>query len=312
MSCSFRLVAIAASTLFCGATAQATPLTASDILSEFNAVISGTFNSGHDVEGRTVANSIASGATFYNNPNATTASSSFAEVNGITIGSGVSSANVNNGGNVNYVTSNAGHFNLNGGGGRPAGTVSQNHPSFAMSDFTTPLNALSARLALLPSNSTINFSDLNNVNFVETPGTSGAAVFNVSATQLETAHNIDFTGSADTVYVNVTGNSFVQDFNFNNQSVNRKIIWNFANATSASFSYWHGTVLAGLASVTNSSPIEGMLYAGSFNGNGELHDYSFNGTVPSDPTNVPEPASSMLLLAGLASLAVLRRNRGRA
>ena len=40
-------------------------------------------------------------------------------------------ANVNNGGNVSYLTSDLAHFNLNGGG-----TVSQTS-SFALSDFTS-------------------------------------------------------------------------------------------------------------------------------------------------------------------------------
>ena len=55
------------------------------------------------------------------------------------------------------------------------------------------------------------------------------------------------------------------------------MIWNFEDATSVSVKQWHGAVLAGDASVTNNSPMEGFLYAKNFTGDGELHDFPFEG-----------------------------------
>src|SRR5580658_9287158 len=56
---------------------------------------------------------------------------------------------INNSGSVNTINSNSGSFNFNGGGS--AGT---DNPTFAMDDFTKPLNALESQLGGLTSNST--------------------------------------------------------------------------------------------------------------------------------------------------------------
>ena len=76
--------------------AYSAPLTAQDILQQFNAVVSNDFTSQHDVEGRLVAGTLTGGATFYNNPSAVSAPSSFAAIN---VTNGVN-ANVDNGGSV--------------------------------------------------------------------------------------------------------------------------------------------------------------------------------------------------------------------
>ena len=153
MSRSLRgvaVVALVAPVLVGTFPAHAAVLTAEDILTQFNAVVSNNFSTNSDVEGRLVAGNINNGgsSTFYEKPNSSSAPSSFKGVNALTIRN-CPSCNVNNGGGVNFITSNAGTFNLNGGG-----SVSQNDPSFAMSDFTTPLDALQAKLAAMISNST--------------------------------------------------------------------------------------------------------------------------------------------------------------
>jgi choice-of-anchor A domain-containing protein len=282
----------------------AAPLTAAQILTQFNVVSKTTLSSGHDIEGRVVANEITGGATFYNKPSGSV--SNYAAINAIKIDN--FNANINNGGKVDYQTTNGARFNYNGGG-----SASQS-PSFAMSDFTTPLDALSDQLGLLSANSFVNASDPNRFTFNLTPNAAGTAVFDLSTALLSTSRNLLFSGSAQTIIINVTGASFFDTTNFNADAfLNSHVIWNFEDATSLSFQNWHGAVLAGDAAVTNSSAMEGMLYAKSFTGNGELHDVSFLGTLPADPvppvTAVPEPATIATFLTGLLMLAFAGRRQ---
>ena len=122
--------------------ARADSLTADDILSRFNAVVSNNFSTAHDVEGRLVAGNINNSvsSTFSERPNSASSPSSFQGVNALTI-QNCPSCNVNNGGSVNFITSDSGSFSFNGGG-----SLKRNNPAFAMSDFTTPLNALQTQL----------------------------------------------------------------------------------------------------------------------------------------------------------------------
>ena len=297
--------------------AHATPLTDGAILSEFNAVVSGQFTSSSDVEGRLVVNDLASAATLYSSPRGTAAASSFAAVNAITIGNAVTSANVNNGGSVNYVASNAGHFNLNGGG-----QVVQNQPAFAMSDFTTPLHALQAQLAGLTANSGVNASDPNNFTFNSVLDAHGDAVYQITAAQLQGARNLVFGGaseSANAIIIDVTGNFDGTSTNFNADTyLNRHILWNFEDATSVEVI--SASAFGAFPSPAPSSWVEiyGLNFttatpltwaAANFNGNGELHDFTFAGTLPPDPNSVPAPPVLGLLAAGLAG--VLGRRRAR-
>jgi hypothetical protein len=132
--------ALAAPVVVAGLPARAAVITANDILDQFNAVVTDNFSTSSDVEGRLVAGNInnSHSSTFYENPNPLSSPSAFQGVNALTIQS-CPSCNVNNGGGVDFITSNSGTFNLNGGG-----SVAQNNPAFAMSDFTTPLNGLLA------------------------------------------------------------------------------------------------------------------------------------------------------------------------
>jgi choice-of-anchor A domain-containing protein len=286
--------------------AHAAVLTAEDILTQFNAVVTGNFSTNSDVEGRLVAGNINNNgsSTFYEKPNPSSASSSFQGVNALTVQK-CPGCNVDNGGGVNFVTSNAGTFNLNGGG-----SVSQNNPSFAMSDFTTPLNALQAKLAGMIANSNFSSPNNNSLVFDVTPDASGTAVFDMTAAELAGGptdnYSIMFANetSASTIVINVTG-SFSEGGgeNFNGDTyLNSQVIWNFEDATAVGVKFWHGAVLAGDASVTNSSPMEGFLYAKSFTGSGELHDFPFDGTVPG---GVPEPSTWAMMAIGFAGLGFL-------
>jgi choice-of-anchor A domain-containing protein len=309
-------VALVAPLIVATLPAHAAVLTADDILKQFNAVVSDNFSTQHDVEGRLVAGNINNGgsSTFYEKPNPLSAPSSFQGVNALTVQS-CPGCNVNNGGGVNFVTSNAGTFNLNGGG-----SVSKNNPSFAMSDFTTPLDALQAQLAGMIANSNFSSPNNNSLVFNVTPDASGTAIFDMTASQLAGApgdnYNITFANatSASTIVINVTG-SFTEGGgeNFNGDTyLNSHVIWNFEDATGVNVKFWHGAVLAGDASVTNSSPMEGFLYAKNFTGGGELHDFPFDGSVPGAVPEASTWAMMALGFAGLGFLGFRRRNAARA
>ena len=281
-------------------TARAGVITADEILDQFNAVITDDFSTTSDVEGRLVAGTIdnTNSSTFYSNPNSLSSPSSFQAVNALTIES-CPSCNVNNGGSVNFITSNSGHFNFNGGG-----SAAQNNPAFTMSDFTTPLNALQTQLTNLTANSTVTLS-MGTLTFDVTPNAQGVAIFDISATDLSNSSisSIVFSNeSAKSIIIDVTGGSFTEagGTNFNGDTyLAEHVIWNFETATSVSVKQWYGDVLAGDATVTNSSPINGFLYAEDFNGMGELHDYPFQGTLPSP---VPEPSTWAMMALGFAGL----------
>ncbi|MFA9216562.1 MAG: collagen-binding domain-containing protein [Sphingomonadaceae bacterium] len=301
------------STLFLSATtlasasALAAPLSASDILHQFNGVFAGDFASASDVEGRLVANHISHGATFYDKPSNN--ASDFAAVNAITIGA-AGGGNVNHSGNVNFIDSNLGHFSMNGG------SVLQKTPVFAISDFTTPLNALETQLAGLSSaNSTLLSADRNNYTFQLDGNASSTAVFNVGSTSLASAGTIKFSGTAQTIIINVRydgsapSKSLTVGGNFNDDDhLGSKIIWNFVGLNNINLNGWHGSILASDATLAANSALNGFVYAQNYLGNGELHDHTtFSGVLPTSP--VPEPSSVMMLGVGLAGLALARRQR---
>ena len=304
-----KTLAIGTVATFAAASAQAASLTSGQILNQFNAVVTGNVSTTSDIEGRLVVNNLVQGATFYNNPRGN--ASAYSAVNAINIGAN-GGGNVNNGGGVNYVNSNAGHFNLNGGG-----SVKHSVPTFSMSDFSTPLNALESQLAgMSSSNSLLNAADPNNFTFKLTGNASSTSVFNITTSQLASAATIKFSGVADTVVINVrydgssaTNKSLTINGNFNDDShLGNRIIWNFVDTTAVNFRGWYGTVLAGTSDVQAGSAMNGFLYAESYTGPGELHDRNFIGTLPA----VPEPSSWAMMGVGLAGLALARRRQNKA
>jgi choice-of-anchor A domain-containing protein len=291
-------VALVAPVLVAAVPAHAAVISANDILDQFNAVVTNNFSTNSDVEGRLVAGNIKNGqsSTFYEKPNPLSSPSAFQGVNALTIQS-CPSCNVDHGGGVNFITSNFGRF-----GGAP---VHQNNPSFAMSDFTTPLNTLQTQLGGLDKNSDFTIAS-NAVTFNVSP-VDGVAVFDISGSKLATPNaSITFKNemSATTIVIDVTGNfSVAGGENFNGDTfLNEHVIWNFEDATNVTVNQWHGAVLAGDATVTNGSPMEGFLYAKNFVGGGELHDFPFEGTLPSA---VPEPSTWAMMALGFAGLGFL-------
>jgi choice-of-anchor A domain-containing protein len=305
------VIALALGTTSMAGQARAGALSASDILGQFNAVVTNDFTSSSDVEGRlVVGGNMTGGATFYNNP-FPIIKSDYGAVN--VYGSvAPGNYNVNNSGNVNVAGTNSGRFNLNGG------TYSSSIPGGGSFDssFGATLSTLSTQLGGMSANNVLpTTTDMNNVQITaKNVDSSGIAVFKITAAQLSqyASFNVNL-GSAKTVVFDVMGN-YNQQANFQNftdRTVDSHVIWNFTDATSVSLQGFGGTVLAGSATVTNSSPINGSLYALNYSGNGELHNRAFAGVL-ADPAPLPPLGSSLgglLVIAGFVSLRMKHRVR---
>lgn len=284
-------------------TASAALIDDSAILQDFNAVIYTNGSTSADVEGAIVVGGNFSGATVYNNPTASQPSGYGAlTVFGSTSGNPI---NIDNGGNAYVGGTTGATINFNGGGGYIGS------PGNTITDFETALTSLSTSLSTLAATGTLP-TPANNEVITAIPNADGIAVFNITAAQLAAipSFTINLNGATSVIF-NVSGSSVT--FNANDESGTagaNNIIWNFYQATSVNVdTQIGGTVLAPEAAVTNDNQIDGALIANSWTGQGELHDYAFDGTLPAAdaPASVPEPASLVLVAAGLLALSLLRR-----
>jgi choice-of-anchor A domain-containing protein len=224
------------------------------------------------------------------------------------------------GGVLTYSGAKNGSLTLNGGATAIQGPVSLTPPANPLSagftaTFQTPMTALSTTLSgLAPdghSTATYN-SGTNTVTINAVPNASGQAVLAINtslfhdnssvtinlngATSVFIDTNVDTCAGANCVF------TFDSSINFlNPQNYAEQVVWNFANATGLNFgTLFGGTVLAPLASVTNTNQIDGTLIASNFTGGGELHSYAFTGTLPS--ASVPEPSTLLVFASGLLGL----------
>lgn len=293
-------LALGSAALLAGAPAAfAGPLTAAEILRQYNTVIYGNAGTFADIEGAAVIGGNFSGATVYNVPAHAQPAAGALTVYGNTSGNPI---NIDNGGNA-YVGGNRGAIvNFNGGGGYLGASP------YVIDDFRTPLNALSAALAALDATAAMPAPD-NNVVIRAMPGSDGIAVFDLTAAQLAAfpSFSVDLNG-AESVIFNVSGSSATFQANEQNPTSGANdIIWNFHEATGqVSFNTQiGGSVLAPYASVRNNNQIDGFLVAQSWTGQGELHDWPFTGRLPGGGASaVPEPGSVILLTGALALLAL--------
>jgi choice-of-anchor A domain-containing protein len=290
--------------LLVNTTTHAAVLTATELLGGFNAIIFGNATTSADIEGASIIGGNFSGATAYNNPKGVAIPNTFNALNvfGNTSGNPI---NLNNGGNA-YVGGTKGAIvNFNGGGQYVASS-----PVMGIADIKAELLNFSLYLSGLQANSYLPTPD-NNEIIVASPNASGLAVFNITVDDLSKipSYSIDLNG-ATTVIFNVSGS--ILDFKANyqgNDSIFDNIIWNFYDATNITFeTLIGGSVLAPYASVTNKNQIDGTLVANTWTGQGELHEYAFDGSVPR-PT--PEPSSMLLFASGVLLFGFWRRRGAR-
>ncbi len=117
---------------------------------------------------------------------------------------------------------------------------------------------------------------------------------------------INIAGTADSTTnfgMNINGNAVNGDAT---TALAHNVLFNYYQATSLSVYSVEGSVLAPHAAVTSaqSGQIDGNLVALSFNGATELHNFGFEGMLP---TATPEPMSMFLTGAGLFGFGLIRR-----
>jgi choice-of-anchor A domain-containing protein len=287
--------------------AGATPLT-SDLLTGFNAIV-GNFSSTSDTEGAVIIGGTLSG-------NSTTFDTHAVHPSGTV--SGFGDVNV-------YGATSGGPYNVNNLSVKVAtakqtatfsgGSVTYNASlPYSYASISGQLSKLSTALSTLKTTAG---SSLSNSVFTAKP-VNGVAVLDLTLSQLQKIGNPTFNlNGAQLLIINVDASSYAtpSGVNFNDSGIASKILWNFYDATSLNFGVeFGGTVLAPGATVTNSSPIDGTLFASSYKGNGELHVASLSDATYLDTVQgVPEPSTWMLLIVGFAGAGVMGwRGRGRA
>ncbi len=242
----------------------------------------------------------------------------------ITIGGSASGINGSKGSTITVGGAASG---INGNGA----TVKTNQglPGFAAglqvqaNDYAMGVKDLSAYLAGLTPTDEVTFPKNNLMKFQPTSA-GKVAVFNfANADVFKDAGQLQFlTGGAETIIVNVGGQSATLAKNFINSSADlgSKVIWNFyeaaydpANpAVNLNFkTAFYGTVLAPYAYATNNNHIEGSAVFGRFDQRGQVHLNGFSSQLQIMQSAVPEPATWAMMIAGfgLAGAAIRRRNR---
>ncbi|HVT11197.1 MAG TPA: collagen-binding domain-containing protein [Fimbriimonadaceae bacterium] len=233
------------------------------------------------------------------------------------------SGSVNNSGNA-YVNGDfhGNTFNMNGGTLYYGGSVSGVNGSKVNQANTVSASTFADQYAysVLQSNylaslggEAINTADPNNWSVNAANQSGSLKLYTISASDLNKLRTLNFSnlGSGDTAVINVLGATVVGfgiTVNTNTGSYSH-LLWNFSTAGSIAIDQraLHGSILAPNADVTQSQNIDGNLIADNLTvlGSVELHNgiqAKFGGDIP-----VPEPATILVALAGLAGIAFRRR-----
>ncbi|MEH2254866.1 choice-of-anchor A family protein [Nostoc sp.] len=209
-----------------------------------------------------------------------------------------------------------GSANVSSNVGFPQGTLSKSNP-IDFNEAGKELRGLSEYLATLTPTGNTTVQPWGAINL----SGSGTAfnVFNLAGSSVSKTNYFEIKGDANsTIVVNISGKDVsLQNFGFNIISADKqKVIYNFYEATNltASGIGIQGSILAPLANFNfNNGQINGNVVVASLTGNGESHNYLFNGDLPDVPIKyynppklhtriqVPEPAN----LSGLGLIAVV-------
>jgi len=255
-----------------------------DLLGIYSVVTEGNVDAAVDIEGRSLIGGslVGNSATFGSRLNGQQGTDFITVAGNITGGP----KNINNGGNVRFGGTVSTNLNLNGGGSRI------NDPTVSAAEEISLLRDLSVDLSNAPANSVAQIPSPSGQNgpvrFIASPDESGVAVFDIEDGDLllsnDRVQQIEMQlNGADAVIINVGGSNIRFDRgnivgSFSNDSVSRKVIWNFHEATNVFFERAvEGTVLAPNAFVENRTNIDGSVIATSLRARGPIRLQTFNG-----------------------------------
>jgi choice-of-anchor A domain-containing protein len=254
---------------------------------------------------------------------------------GVVVGGNITAANVNNGGGAILGNASNSNFNGNTGGTYIGGTVSNvNRNSGVVTSLASDSRLSSAVAASTSTNFAQVMGDLSNqlkaevanstatrsggrTTFTATADASGRAVFDLTS-HLLGAGEFDFrlNGARTLIFNSDVAGTINLNANFLGNSalgpLANMAIWNFYNATSVVVGrQFGGSILATGATLTNHNNIEGAVVVKGFDGRGELHLRSFTGQLypNSDPRQVDEPGTLVLVGAAALAAALTRRRR---
>lgn len=259
----------------------------------------------------------------------------------IRAGNSLAGFNINGGTTVTYGTSASGFQNTQPvkDASLAVGGANDLKASIAAQTASLSANLLalsSALYTLTPANNPSSYfaPDQNTNRFIARDTGLGFAVIDVTAAQLAAANNFSYdiptvgNGYLTTI-INVRGaTSYTLNANSNLSAYNPYVLWNFGTATSITLNrQFNGALLAPLATVSNSTPIEGSVAVGSFTQGGEVHLGTFRGSLNAKlvaaltPQGgsvgggtvgaVPEPAQWALFIAGFGMIGATARQQRR-
>lgn len=291
-------------------TASAGVLHPYEILAQYNLVAAGDVATTQEVEGRAYIGGNLSGSGFQVDY-VPTAASDYADL--IVIGdSTVPNINLSGSKDTDVVIGGTSTSNINNQTAGSTVTIGALPDDLVPMFPVATLMGLADQLGATSSNAVEAITGQSNLLRLNAAPTAGKTIYDIDISDLNRGGiEVDLNG-ADLVVINVTGSGAITS-NFQGggfEEFATKAIWNFIDATDLEFKQFWGQVLAPFADVTNTSPIEGTLFANNVTLNGELHQQIFNGDMNSfDPSvsTVPLPAGLLLLLSGVLVLGGTRR-----
>lgn len=297
------LAAAAFVTLFGFGAAHAAPVSAADLMGEYNLIVLGDATTSSETEGKVYVGGNLTGSGPYGvNPDGLANGS----LGGTLVVGGdlqgetrVFSGDVVIGGAVTGTLYN------NGGG------LVQSGASIDTAAVSTAALQLSADLAAL-SDTGGSITGGQNAVFTSAAGADGLAVFNIDSTFFSGISSLSFNTLGATTVINVGGENISLGGGFNFNGSFPDVIFNFYEATSLTLSTAFGaSILAPLADATiNGGRTQGSVLVGSLLQTVEIDGPLFDRDIP--PPEVPLPAGALLLLTGLSGLgaAAKRKSRG--
>ena len=330
--------------------AMAAPLTATEILQQFNLVVLDNVQSNSHVDGRSHVGGSVNGGVYASHSSAMTPSA----YAGLTVGGAAANLHVNNkgavvGGSISNFTINSGesvvmgstangnfnakayvggavaNVNFNGGGRQgavsdlSAGTQAA-AAAASSTNFGQVMDALSDQLSQFASTGSWVSISGNKATFNAVADANGLAVFDLTLidTQLFGLGEFQFNlGTASTILFNTDNTDYNFSTNFlggSAQLLGTKAIWNFYNAESLVINnQFGGVILATDAALINKQNLEGAVIVESLDQRGEIHWQNFGGTLPQPPAPPSNqvPEPSGLLLLALALIVMAWRLRSR-